>query len=77
MAEAKAKAEAQKAAEQPEPQENEQLEIPTQNFMPAPENPGNDSLELFEIGFRVRGTEDQLQKLSHFMKASGIHFERI
>lgn len=77
MAEAKAKMEAQMAAEQPGPQENEQMEIPTQNFMPAPENPGNDSLELFEIGFRVRGTADQLQKLSHFMKASGIHFERI
>ncbi len=74
MAKAKAAMEAQMAAEQPKPQENEQMTFPTQNF---PETPENDSLELFEIGFRAKGTRDQLQQLSHFMKASGIHFERI
>ena len=77
MAEAKAKAEAQKAAEQPKPQENEQMEMPVKEFMPRPEEPSEVKPELYELSFKVRGTADQLQKLSHFMKASGIYFERV
>lgn len=74
-----AKEAAQIAAEKPQNAQNEEVEGQMEIYMPEPEEPKTEASEALrqELCFRVYVTMEEAMKLSHFMKAEGIHFERI
>jgi len=76
IAEAKKAAEA--AAPQTEPQESEPVQVTMKEIMDLDKKPDMGELEAkTEICFRVYVTMEEAIKLSHFMKAEGIQFEKI